>query len=122
MFYLAAFPQFISTGEGVAASAFILVLLHTLVNVTWFGAMVVLLARLTKVARSGNFQRWLNGVTGAVFVGFGVKLATYRPDYCNTCVIDDISDFIKPPIIIDFSDLSDISDFIEPPAIINFSD
>ena len=41
--------------------------------------MVSLCARVMKVAQTGAFQRWLKGVTGAVFVGFGVKLATYRP-------------------------------------------
>jgi len=39
MFYLAAFPQFITVGEGAVVSAFILVLLHTIINVTWFGAI-----------------------------------------------------------------------------------
>ena len=78
MFYLAAFPQFITTGEGAVSSAFILVILHSLINAIWFGAMVVLFARLTSIAQSGAFQRWLKGVTGAVFIGFGVKLATYH--------------------------------------------
>ena len=78
MFYLAAFPQFISTGDGAVGSAFILVSLHALINGLWFLAMVVLLARLTKVSQNSSFQRCLKGVTGIVFVGFGVKLATYR--------------------------------------------
>ncbi len=78
MFYLAAFPQFITVGETSAASAFTLVSLHAAINALWFAAMVLLFARLTKAARSGRFQRWLKGVTGAVFVGFGVKLATMR--------------------------------------------
>lgn len=79
MFYLAAFPQFIPAGEGAVSSAFILVAIHSLLNAFWFGGMVLLLARLTAVARNGTFQRWLKGVTGAVFIGFGVKLATLRP-------------------------------------------
>lgn len=78
MFYLAAFPQFITTGEGAVASAFVLVFLHSAINAVWFCAMVILFARLARVAQNGSFQRWLKGVTGAVFVGFGVKLATYR--------------------------------------------
>jgi len=79
MFYLAAFPQFINIDSGTITSAFVLVLLHTLINVLWFGAMVVLFSRLSRLAKNGLFHRWLNGVTGVVFVGFGVKLATYRP-------------------------------------------
>ncbi|SMP17257.1 LysE family translocator [Shimia sagamensis] len=78
MFYLAAFPQFLSIPDASAASAFTLVTLHATINVVWFCAMVLLLARLTDVAKSGHFQRVLKAVTGAVFVGFSVKLATLR--------------------------------------------
>ena len=75
---LAAFPQFITLGDTSAAASFLLVFLHSVINAIWFGAMVMLFSRLTKVARSTSFQRWLKGITGAVFIGFGVKLATIR--------------------------------------------
>ncbi len=79
MFYLAAFPQFITIGETSAASSFLLVFIHSVINAVWFGAMVLLFSNLTAAARSGTFQRWLKGVTGVVFVGFGLKLASYKP-------------------------------------------
>lgn len=80
MFYLAAFPQFITLGETTATASFMLVFIHSMINAIWFGAMVLLMSRLTSIARSGSFQRWLNGVTGVVFIGFGAKLATYKPN------------------------------------------
>lgn len=80
MFYLAAFPQFITIGETTAAASLLLVFIHSMINAIWFSAMVVLFARLTKAARSGNFQRWIKGITGVVFIGFGLKLASYRPN------------------------------------------
>jgi threonine/homoserine/homoserine lactone efflux protein len=80
MFYLAAFPQFIPAGEGAIASAFTLVAIHSMLNIVWFSSMILLIARLkSSVAASAAFQRWLKGVTGAVFIAFGVKLATFRP-------------------------------------------
>ncbi len=79
MFYLAAFPQFIPTGNEAVASAFLLVVVHSLINLIWFTLIVLLFARLTQAVSNGRFQRWLKGVTGAVFVGFGVKLASYQP-------------------------------------------
>ncbi len=78
MFYLAAFPQFISVGETTAAASFLLVTIHAMINGIWFGAMVLLLTRLSAIAGRGGFQRWLKGVTGLVFLGFGAKLATMR--------------------------------------------
>lgn len=80
MFYLAAFPQFISVGETTATASFLLVFIHSMLNAVWFGAMVMLFSGLTTLAGSGRFQRWLKGTTGVVFIGFGVKLASYRPN------------------------------------------
>lgn len=79
MFYLAAFPQFIQSGDNAVLFGFLLVAIHATINIIWFGAMVMLVARLTKFARSGPMQRWIKAITGVVFVGFGVKLATLRP-------------------------------------------
>lgn len=76
MFYLAAFPQFMTVGEHAVASAFVLVFLHSVINAVWFTAMVLLFARLTAMTRGGSFQRWLKGTTGVVFIGFGAKLAS----------------------------------------------
>lgn len=80
MFYLAAFPQFITLGETTAAASFVLVFIHSMISAVWFGAMVLLFSRLTKMASSTAFQRWLKGVTGVVFVGFGLKLASFKPN------------------------------------------
>lgn len=77
MFYIAAFPQFVPHGSS-PLSAFMLVAVHALLNMLWFGPMVLLFERLSKVARSGRVQRAVKGLTGAVFVGFGIKLATLR--------------------------------------------
>ncbi|MGJ8533701.1 MAG: LysE family translocator [Alphaproteobacteria bacterium] len=79
MFYLAAFPQFISQAEGVFSASFTLVFIHSVLNVAWFSAMVLLFARLAQAARGGTFQRWLKGITGIVFISFGAKLATLKP-------------------------------------------
>jgi len=78
MFYLAAFPQFITVGETSALASFLLVSVHALINAVWFGVMVVLFAQISTLAAGRGFQRWLKGVTGVVFVGFGAKLATMR--------------------------------------------
>ena len=79
MFYLAAFPQFIQKGAVSAFSSFLLVFLHSILNALWFGMMVLMFANLMKAARSVGFQRVLKAVTGIVFVGFSLQLASYEP-------------------------------------------
>ncbi len=79
MFYLAAFPQFLAVGEASVASSFFLVSIHAAINGLWFIAMVLLLAKLTHAAQNQSVQRWIKGITGVVFIGFGAKLAALRP-------------------------------------------
>jgi len=74
MFYLAAFPQFIPVGDNSVLYAFLLVSIHSVMNVFWFSSMVILFSRLSTFAKSGLFQRVLKSITGMVFIGFGVKL------------------------------------------------
>ena len=78
MFYLAAFPQFVSPGQETTA-AFSLVFIHSLLNIIWFSAMVMLLHRMRQAVSRPSLQRWLKGITGAVFVGFVAKLALLKP-------------------------------------------
>lgn len=77
MFYLAAFPQFIPSG-GEASAAFLLVFVHSILNLVWFSCMVLLLSRFVSFARGALLQRLLKTVTGAVFCAFGVKLAALQ--------------------------------------------
>ena len=74
VFYLAAFPQFMSV-DGSALSAYSLVTAHSLVNVVWFSAMVFTLTKVKSATQHPKFKVWLNSITGVVFIGFGTKLA-----------------------------------------------
>ena len=79
MFYLAAFPQLVPLGQVTPANIFLLVFIHSMLNLVWFSTMVLVFSRLVALARVGSFQRWLKAVTGVVFLGFGAKLATLPP-------------------------------------------
>lgn len=78
MFYLAAVPQFLPIGEATAVNVFLLVFIHSSINGIWFFGMVMLLSKLVGVSQSVGAQRWIKGITGAIFIGFGAKLATLR--------------------------------------------
>lgn len=77
MFYIAAFPQFVPP-DAPASIAYVLVVVHALLNLLWFGPMVLLFERLSRLSRNGTLRRAVKGLTGVVFIGFGVKLATMR--------------------------------------------
>ncbi|MCY7297098.1 LysE family translocator [Alteromonas sp. a30] len=77
MFYLAAFPQFISVNES-AINAYALVTVHSMVNFIWFSMMVFMLSRIKNATNNVRFKRWLNYTTGIVFIGFGSKLALMK--------------------------------------------
>ncbi|GAA6170078.1 LysE family translocator [Sessilibacter corallicola] len=77
MFYLAAFPQFISVDQS-PVSAYLLVASHALVNVVWFSLMIVMLSKVKSISNTARFKKWLNSVTGVVFIGFGAKLALLK--------------------------------------------
>jgi len=79
LFYLAAFPQFLPAGSDSAWSALGLVVLHSVITTAWLSSLVVFFGRLTAATGSTRFKRWIQAVTGAVFVAFGVQLATWRP-------------------------------------------
>ncbi len=83
LFYLSAFPQFIDVGQTSMAIAYGFVTSQAILNAIWFSSMAILVAKLSNVARSDqfkqNFKRWLNGIIGAVFIGFGVGLARFKP-------------------------------------------
>ena len=74
MFYLAAFPQFISADSSIL-SAYVLVSAHSLVNFMWFSVMVFTLSKVKNITGNPKFKVWLNYITGTVFIGFGAKLA-----------------------------------------------
>lgn len=79
MFYLAAFPQFIPMGADAMKWGFVLVTIHALANIVWFSSLVLLFSTLKGLGSRAWVQRWLKAATGAIFVGFGLKLATLRP-------------------------------------------
>lgn len=78
MFYLAAFPQFLSA-EQSAYQAYFLISAHAFINLVWFSAMVLMLAKLKALASRASFLKWLKGVTGVAFIGLGAKLAFLKP-------------------------------------------
>jgi len=75
MFYLAAFPQFISPASGGFLSALLLVVIHSALNAVWFSLMILFFGYFDRTCANVLYQRVMRGITGAALLGFGGALA-----------------------------------------------
>jgi threonine/homoserine/homoserine lactone efflux protein len=76
VFYLALLPQFLPAGADPLAMGLLLAAVHAVLSVAWFAAVIALATTAGRVLRRPRATRLVDGVTGAVLVGFGVRLAT----------------------------------------------
>ena len=65
-------------GDPVLAKSLLLAGIHALLGIVWLGALSTVLGRARAFVRRGSVQRWLEGVSGTVLVGLGVRLAAAR--------------------------------------------
>ena len=75
VFYVSFLPQFIPAGASVLGWSVLLASIHNILGLLWFGALVLATRPLLKVLRRPGVLSWLDRATGALFVGFGLKLA-----------------------------------------------
>lgn len=78
VFYMAFLPQFIAPGDPALAKSLFLAGVHFVIANLWQIAIVLMVGGAGRWLASRAFARGLNGVTGAVLIAFGVKLALER--------------------------------------------
>jgi threonine/homoserine/homoserine lactone efflux protein len=78
LFYLTLLPQFIRPGDPVLARSLLLASLHVAVGLLWLAVYAYFLGRLGEVLRRPRVRRALEGVTGALLIGLGARLAWDR--------------------------------------------
>lgn len=78
VFYVSFLPQFLP--QGVPAAPFMLGLttIHVLLGVVWLGLLIAATQPLARVLKRAAVVRWLDRLTGGVFLAFGVRLALER--------------------------------------------
>ncbi len=77
LFYTSLLPQFIPSGESVLARSLLLGGIFNLMGIVWLCSYAWFVAKIGTVVRPA-VERWLDRLTGAVLIGFGVRLATER--------------------------------------------
>lgn len=75
VFYVTFLPQFVPPGYSVAGVALLLAGVHTVLSLLWLSLLVALTAPLSRLLLRPAVVKTLDRLTGAVFVGFGVRLA-----------------------------------------------
>ena len=78
VFYVSFLPQF--TPIGVPATPFIVLLavIHVALTLVWFGGLILATTPLTLWLSHRGVVRWLDRITGGVFIAFGLRLALER--------------------------------------------
>lgn len=79
IFYLTLLPQFVPAGVGVAGFSFLLAAIHVAMSLLWFALLIALIGRSVRLLQRPAVVAALDRLTGAVFLGFGLKLAVSQP-------------------------------------------
>jgi threonine/homoserine/homoserine lactone efflux protein len=75
LFYTTFLPQFIGPGDPVLLLSVAMATVHVLLGILWLSAYAWLLDRAIEAFRDSRLRRVLDGVTGAVLVALGVRVA-----------------------------------------------
>jgi threonine/homoserine/homoserine lactone efflux protein len=78
VFYITFLPQFIPAGASIGLYSLFLAVVHVALTLVWFAALIAGTAPLGRFLRKPGAVKTLDRLTGGVFVGFGLKLATAR--------------------------------------------
>jgi len=78
VFYMAFLPQFIAPGDPALAKSLFLAGVHFVIANIWQVGVALMVGGAGRLLASPAFARWLNGLTGAVLIAFGIKLALER--------------------------------------------
>ena len=78
VFYVSFLPQFVPSGVAVAPYILLLAAIHAGLGLLWCGALILASRPLGRAMRRPTVIKTLDRVTGAVFIGFGIRLAISR--------------------------------------------
>ena len=78
VFYISFLPQFLPQGVAPGPFIFGLAALHGVMGLAWFAILIGATRPLQAVLQRSAVVRWLDRLTGGVFLAFGVRLALER--------------------------------------------
>src|SRR5207342_1764653 len=78
VFYISFRPQFLPAGVAPGPFIFLLAALHGVMGLAWFAVLIGATRPLQGLLQRAAVIRWLDRLTGGVFLAFGVRLALER--------------------------------------------
>ena len=78
VFYISFLPQFLPAGVPAAPFIFLLAAIHGAMSVFWFAGLIGATRPIAGALKKAGVVRWLDRLTGGVFLAFGVRLALER--------------------------------------------
>jgi threonine/homoserine/homoserine lactone efflux protein len=78
LFFLTFLPQFIDAQRAVLPQALVLSAVHIVVGLIWLSAYARVVQRARQALTRPLIRQWLEGVTGAVLIGLGLRVALDR--------------------------------------------
>jgi threonine/homoserine/homoserine lactone efflux protein len=74
VFYVTFLPLFIQAGVNVVGFSMLLAGIHVIEGIVWFAVLIAAVRPLSLWLRNARVAKTFDRITGAVFVGFGVRL------------------------------------------------
>ncbi|HXQ47334.1 MAG TPA: LysE family translocator [Caulobacteraceae bacterium] len=78
VFYVSFLPQFVPSHIAPAPFIVLLAVIHAVLGALWFAGLIGATAPLKRWLQRTAVVRWLDRLTGVVFLGFGARLAFDR--------------------------------------------
>jgi threonine/homoserine/homoserine lactone efflux protein len=78
VFYISFLPQFLPAGVAPAPFIFLLAAIHAVLGLAWSACLIGATQPIAGALKRAGVVRWLDRITGGVFLGFGVRLALDR--------------------------------------------
>ncbi len=75
VFFLTFLPQFVDGGSETLLPFLIMGFTYTILTALWFFLYVYLINQISTFMKKPKAQNWIEGMTGSILIGFGIKLA-----------------------------------------------
>jgi RhtB (resistance to homoserine/threonine) family protein len=75
LFFLTFFPQFVNTSSDTFMPFLIMGITYTILTALWFVFYIYLIDHISAFIKNARTQKVIEGITGAILIGFGLRLA-----------------------------------------------